>query len=117
MGLSIKEKIMKVLAAGLMSLVLATPAFAQHMHGHRHHHHFHGHHRLHHIHRHVPIIVHRHGDWVAPLVGGVIIGAVIADAQAKEKEEQTIKKVVCTEWKEIITEDGKIYKERTCKDL
>ena len=107
---------MKALLAALVSLVIATPAVAHqiHINGHRH---FHGHSHLHHIHRHAPIIVHRHNDWVAPLVGGVIIGAVIADAQAKEKEEQTIKKVVCTEWKEIITEDGKIYKERTCKDL
>lgn len=83
------------------------------------HHRSHWNHHRHHIHRHHgPVIIHRHHDnWVAPLVGGVIIGAIIADANAKEKEEQIVKDKVCTEWKEIITEDGKIYKERTCKDL
>jgi len=109
---------MKALLAGLISLVIAAPAFAHqvHINGHRHFH-GHGHRHIHHIHRHAPIIVHRHNDWVVPLVGGVIIGAVIADAQAKEKEEQVTKGKVCTDWKEIMTEDGKIYKERTCKDL
>jgi hypothetical protein len=79
----------------------------------------HGRHHLHHRHHfhrhHGPVIIHRHHDnWVAPLVGGVILGAVIADAHAKDKEDDKGK--VCTEWKEIITEDGKIYKERTCRE-
>jgi hypothetical protein len=81
-------------------------------------------HRGHHLHnrhwhhRHAPVIIHRHHDnWVAPLVGGVILGAVIADANAKDREDNQQKRQVCTEWKEIITEDGKIYKERTCKEL
>ena len=104
---------MKVLLTALISLVVATPAVAQHVHinGHRH---FHGYHRLHHMHRHAPIIVHRHSDWVAPLVGGVIIGAVIADANAKDKEEHQVQKVVCTEWKETMQSDGTVLKERTC---
>lgn len=90
----------------------ARPAVVHVHHGHRHWNH----------HRHHPIIVHRHHDnWVAPLVGGVILGAVIADVNARDREEkviiqqtQTVK--VCTDWKEVMTEDGKIYRERTCKE-
>ncbi len=85
----------------------------QHVHHHRPHW---NHNHRHHIHRHHgPVIIHR-DNWVAPLVGGVILGAIIADANAKEKEDQVVKGKVCTEWKEIITEDGKIYRERTCKE-
>lgn len=86
------------------------------------HHHMHNRHHWNH-HRHHPVIVHRHHDnWVAPLVGGVILGAVIADANAKEREERVIIKPQpvtprnCTEWKEVMTDEGKIYRERICRD-
>jgi hypothetical protein len=88
------------------------PAVVHVHHGHRHWNH----------HRHHPIIVHRHHDnWVAPLVGGVILGAVIADANARDKEKvivqsQPVTPRNCTEWKEVMTDDGKIYRERICRD-
>jgi hypothetical protein len=83
--------------------------------------HRHGHHHYRH---HAPVIVHRHHDnWVAPLVGGVILGAIITDANKErvERERVIVQSVPvnpsnCTEWKEIMTTDGKIYRERTCKE-
>lgn len=126
---------MKMIIAGILSLFAATanaggidcrsgvdhkhpacfnrPVIVQHVH--------HRHHWNHHRH-HAPVIIHR-DNWVAPLVGGVILGAVIADANAKDREERVIiqqsvpAQKVCSEWKEIMTDDGKIYRERTCKDL
>ena len=115
----LKEKIMKVLAAGLMSLVLIAPAFAQAHHGHRHFHNQHFHHR------HGPVVVYR-DNWVGPLVGGVVLGAIIADANRPAVVQQPPVVVqqppivlqqpttVCTEWKETMQPDGVIVKERTC---
>lgn len=111
---------MKVLLAGLMSLVLMTPAIAQHRHG-PHHHHFNHH-------RHGPTVIYR-DNWVGPLVGGVVLGAIIAEANKPTVVQQQpvivqqppvvlqSPNTVCTEWKEIITSDGKMYKERTCREL
>ena len=76
---------------------------------------------------------HRHGhwnhrgDWVAPLIIGGVVGAVIAN----NRQQETIvlqnppmiiqnppvyvqRQTVCTEWREIQNPDGTIYRERTC---
>ena len=106
---------MKKVLAGLIALVIAVPAIAQHRHGH--HPHF--------MHRHGPTVIYR-DNWVGPLVGGVVLGAIIADAnkptvvlqQPVIVQQPPIvlqpANTVCTEWKEIMNPDGTIYKERTC---
>ena len=79
--------------------------------------------KVQHHYRHGPVVVYR-DNWVAPLVGGVILGAVIADAKEKEPKQVIVqpapapvtKVIVCSDWKEIMTSDGQIYKERTCKE-
>jgi len=105
---------MKYLISLLIALGISTPALADGRHHYRHTY------KAQHHHRHGPVIVHR-DNWIAPLVGGVILGAVIADANSKKEEKPVVvvqqpttitKVVVCTEWKEIVTSDGQLYKER-----
>jgi hypothetical protein len=53
--------------------------------------------------------------WVVPM----IISGVITYEIVKQQQPQVIiqqQQVVCTEWKEIQTSDGKIYRERSCKE-
>lgn len=81
-----------------------------------------------HYHRERPVIIHRSGpDWIFPMVGGVIVGAVIADAAKKEQPQPPVVVVPqqpvvvapatnCTAWKEIQTSDGTIYRERYCTE-
>lgn len=108
------RKIMKALVAGLLALTIAVPAVAQHRHGH--HPYF--------MHRHGPTVIYR-DNWVGPLVGGVVLGAIIADANRPSVVQQPPvivqqpsvvlqPTVVCTEWKETMQPDGVIVKERTC---
>jgi len=71
------------------------------------------------------VIVERN-DWVAPLILGGIAGAVIANAnqpQTVVQQQPVIVQrpvivqqptTVCTDWKEIQTPDGQIYRERNC---
>lgn len=102
---------MKHVITGLLIAFLSTftsVAYSQHRHGH--HPQFH-HHRA-------PIIVHRN-HWVAPaVVGGLIVGAAIAHASQPNVvyvEQNSVQKVTeCTEWREVLTVNGNIVKERTC---
>lgn len=97
---------MKKILVALSLLVLTGSAMAQHYHGP----HYHGYYRG------GPGF----GWWVAPVVTGVI-GYEIARSQqpviVQQQPvivQQPVPTVTCTEWKEIQTPDGKVYKERTC---
>lgn len=72
------------------------------------------------------VIVERN-DWVAPLIIGGIAGAVIANANQPQPvvvQQQPVvvqrpvivqqPATICTDWKEIQTSDGQIYRERNC---
>lgn len=77
----------------------------------------------HHNHRHWngrTVIVERN-DWVAPLIIGGIAGAVIANHNQQQQPVVVQQPVIvqqpstiCTDWKEIQTPDGQIYRERNC---
>jgi len=98
---------MKKILVALSLLALTGTAIAQHYHGHgfRHPGHYRG-----------PGV----GWWVAPVVVGAIgyeLGRqqVIVQQQPVVIQQQTIPpSITCTEWKEVQTSDGKIYRERTC---
>ena len=107
----------KFLIAGTLATSLfATTAQAQYHH-HNRHWNQHGHNG--------PVVIRESGGWIAPLIGGVIVGSIIADANKREQEKQVVvvqqpQTVVvspaetCTAWKEIQTSDGTTYRERTC---
>ena len=96
---------MKKILVALSLVALTGTAMAQHHgHGFRHH----GHHRG-------PSM----GWWVAPVVIGAIsyeLGRqqVIVQQQPIVIQQQTVQTQTCTDWKEVQTSDGKIYRERTC---
>ena len=104
--MSMKSKIL-----GIILLVIAGSASAQHFRHHGHHGHW----------------VHSGGsNWVPALIIGGIAGAAIANSRQTETvivQPSVIlqnppvyvqRQTVCTEWKEIQTADGTIYRERTC---
>ena len=99
---------MKKIILSMLLLVVAGTANAQ----------WHHHHRG-------PQVVYRDSNWIAPLIIGGIVGSVIANQQQPVIVQQqpvyvqpqpviVQRQTVCTEWKEIQTPDGQIYRERTC---
>ena len=88
----------------LITLLAATAAQAQ----------------WHHRHWEPRTVIVQRNDWVAPLIIGGIAGAVIANhnqpqpvvVQQPVIVQQPV--TVCTDWKEIQTPDGQIYRERNC---
>ena len=86
---------MKKIIAFLAALLVATPALADGPHGlYNRGHRDYGH--------------HSNGHWVAPLVGGLVLGAIIADSR-KEKEVVVVKQncfpvtvVVQDQWGNIL---------------
>ena len=98
---------MKKILLALALLAVTGSAMAQHYHGHglRHHGHYRG-----------PGV----GWWVAPIVTGVIgyeiakQQQVIVQQQPVVVQQQSVQTQTCSEWKEVQTSDGKIYRERTC---
>ena len=83
----------------LITLLAATAAQAQWRHEHRH--------------WEPRTIVVERNDWMAPLIIGSIAGVVIANASQPQVVVQQ-PQVICTDWKEIQTPDGQIYRERNC---
>ena len=61
----------------IVALLLSTSAFAQHGHYGHHGHRYHGGGGS------------GNGKWVAPLIGGVLLGAIISDARANQQVPQT----------------------------
>jgi hypothetical protein len=102
---------MKKIILALSLLAVLETANAQWHHGHHHH---------------GPRVIYRDSNWVAPLFGGVVLGAVIANSRQPETVvvqqppvvvQQPVyvqRQPVCTEWKEIQQPDGTIYRERSC---
>ena len=102
-----------LIVGSLVATLFATSAQAQY---HDHWHHYRGHRG--------PVVIRESGGWIAPLIGGVIVGSIIADANKKEDKQVVVvqqpQTVIvtptenCTAWKEIQTSDGTTYRERTC---
>ena len=98
---------MKKILISLALLMVTVPALAQHW---RHGHHGHYGHARH----------YGHNNWVAPLIIGGVVGAVIANRPAQadtvivQQQPIYVPQESCTPWKEVQTPDGRIYRERTC---
>lgn len=81
----------------------------------------HYHYNHNHQHRHIPppVVVYKERDWVAPVIGGLVLGAVITEAARSRNNEPTVtietrQEQSCTEWRHVVQSDGTIVRERTC---
>jgi len=90
---------MKKILVALSLLALTGSAMAQHGHGFRHHGHYRG-----------PGV----GWWVAPVVVGAISYELGRQQQVIVQQQPAPINQTCTDWKEVQTPDGKIYRERIC---
>lgn len=101
---------------GFLFLALTLPAKAHH----GGHHHYRPHHP-HWQHRHW----HPQHGWVVPaIVGGVVTYEIMRRNRPVIVEREVVEvppapplgdSVRCTEWREVQTSDGRIYRERTCR--
>jgi hypothetical protein len=61
------------------------------------------------------------GNWVAPLIIGGVVGAAIANRPTQPEtiiiRQPIFTEQTCTTWKEIQSNDGTIYRERTCTSI
>lgn len=93
---------MKKIIVSLALVLVSLSASAQHRYGHHHYH---------------PVYSPGIG-WVIPMiVGGVITYEVVRSQQPVVVQQPPVvvqPNVVCSEWKEIQTPEGKIYRERNC---
>lgn len=100
---------MKKILISIALVLSAMPAMAQHWHGHG-------------IRHHGPKVIYRDNNWIAPLIIGGVVGAAIANRPAQAETviiqpPQSVivqRQAICTEWREIQSPDGQIYRERTC---
>jgi hypothetical protein len=97
---------MKKILLALSLLAVTGSAMAQHYHGHGIRHPGYGYYRG------GPGF----GWWVAPVVTGVIGYEIARNQQPVIVQQQpvVVQQQICSEWKEVQTPDGKVYKERTC---
>ena len=74
--------------------------------------------QYHHHHNHQPYWRYQSDRWywmVPAVVGGLVVyEATKPSPQPPIVIQQTTTTEVCTAWTEIVTPDGKIYRERTC---
>lgn len=98
---------MKYILATLLALSLATPALADN----KRHHPRHGGYNNYHVQQHR----HRNNDkWVVPLIGGVILGAVINEANKPKDQEVIVVKQKCQPVTIIIQDQwGRTIERRT----